>query len=43
MEPFELVLTGFVLLAKALGFQLTEIVGFLVCLILHGYAVGELT
>ena len=43
MEPFELVLTGFVLLAKALEFQLSDIVGFLVRLIFHGHAVTKLT
>ena len=43
MELFEPVPTGFVPIAKALEIQLVEIVGFLVCLIFHGHAVGELT
>ena len=43
MELFESVPTSFVLLVKVIEFQLVEIIGFLVRLILLGHAVGELT
>ena len=44
MELFESVPTSFfVLLVKVIEFQLVEIIGFLVRLILQGHAVGELT